>query len=617
MRSLFVLSLGLLLGASTFAQEPGADGDLLSLGEKLLGQAKARYERKDWFEAMELAERSRTAFLALSELYASQNRSAEVRKLGERVTECNQLVRLVRDARKAEQDKAAPKIDPVAKKPDLPAPTKDPAPLPDLIPKVPEKPLPPEAETQEKALKTIREVFQADYAKTSLADRQALARKLLKEAMATKGDRTAQFVLFRQAIELAAQGGDLGTAFEAIEAVGREFAVDPLALKVATLSKNPPATTHELAGPAVEGCLRVAEDAIRRDHYDLATFVLKKADAITRTPINVTLQARVQARAKEVTELQSARETLKAAEKSLADKPGDAEASLQVGKFQCFMKGDWETGLPMLRGSSDGDLRKLAETELTPSPNADLKLDLADAWWSLAEKESSVVAKANLKVRARLWYGQALSGLNGFPKTRVETRLQDMDEDEKSRWSVNLLKLIDPKKDGVKGDWTFDGKTLISPPIQWAKLQVPFAPPEEYDLTLVVSRKAGPDGLVIGLVGGGKQLYGIVDGGNATAGGLEMIDGKAWPDNETLFRTRILTDDKPRTLLWSVRKNRVTLSVNGTTFIDWKADYRRITGNSGWTVPSKKSLMLGSWITTYHFNQAWLSPISGQGQKLR
>lgn len=604
------------------AQDQSAENEILTLGDKLLGQAKSLYEKKDWYEAMELAERARTAFLALSELYASRNRSADLRKLNDSVSQCNQLVRLARDARKIEQDQAIPKPDPVAKKPDIPIPPGKPSPPPDAIPKLPEKLLPPDPDAQEKALKAIREVFEVDYAKNSPADRQVFARKLLKDAVATRGDRVSQFVLFLQARDIAAQAGDLVTAFRAIDAVAKEFAVDPLALKVGTLSKLAPTTTHDLAGPAVAACFNVVDDAVARDHYDLGLFVLKKAETLAKNPTNVSLQAKVQARAKDIIDLRKERENLRSAEKLLAEKPDDPAANLQVGGFLCFLKSDWARGLPMLRKGGDGNLGRIIETELAGPSSPELRMDLGDAWLKVAEADGRDLAKANLKLRARYWYEQALGGLTGFPRTRVQKLLEDLCNEEKAKWSTDLLPFVDPKKDSVAGDWKRDGSGLFSPATKFARLQLPFIPPEEYDLELEVTPQANHNAFVVSLVGGGRQFNVVIDAWETSnVGGIQNMDGKAAIDNETTFRGRVFIDRTPRTLHCCVRKTRVSVSVAGKTLIDWKADYKRLSVSDWWSVPNKRVPYLATGDVTsesmFQYRHIWFTPISGQGQKLR
>jgi len=608
---------GLLLIASGVAQDPPADSEILYLGEKLLIQAKAQHDKSEWVDAIESAERARTAFLALSELYASQNRVADLRKLNDSVTQCNQLIRLARDARKAAQEKLAPPPDP--KKPaDPAAPPKDAAGAVGAVPKPPAKPEIPAVEAQENALKAVREVFQAEYARSTPAARQALAKRLLQEAERTKGDQAAQYVLFREAAELAAQASDVATAFGAIDAMSKVFAMEALALKVATLSKLPLATTHELSGPSVEACLKVADEASWGDHYDLAAFVVRKAEQLARSPLNVTLVAKTQARAKEILEIQKEYESTRSAAKALLEKPDHSLSNLAVGRFLCFQKADWDRGLPLLRKGVDPDLRKLADIEVTNPRSAEAAMKLADGWWTIADKELSQIAKDRIRANSRLWYQRSLPELSGFPKTRVQKRLQELDEQETSRWGMDLLKLIDPKKDAVSGNWIVDGSSLVSPSGDNRQLQIPFAPPDEYDLKVVAARREGPNAaLIMGLVGGNKQFCMDMDAWDGSTGGLALLDGRAGNSNETTFRTKVFSDDGSKTLLWEVRKDKVVFSADGKRLLEWKADYRRLSNPAVYVFPSKRALYLTTWYAGVRFQQILLIPISGHGQKLR
>jgi len=55
------------------------------------------------------------------------------------------------------------------------------------------------------------------------------------------------------------------------------------------------------------------------------------------------------------------------------------------------------------------------------------------------------------------------------------------------RVSVDLLPLIDPRQDSVQGEFKRDGAGLLTPNgVSWARIMVPYIPPSEYDLTMVV-----------------------------------------------------------------------------------------------------------------------------------
>jgi len=63
--------------------------------------------------------------------------------------------------------------------------------------------------------------------------------------------------------------------------------------------------------------------------------------------------------------------------------------------------------------------------------------------------------------------------------------------------TVDLLMLIDANRDAIAGKWSSKGKTLVSPPNQLDRLQIPYIPPDEYDLLVVVERKEGNDTISI------------------------------------------------------------------------------------------------------------------------
>jgi predicted esterase len=179
------------------------------------------------------------------------------------------------------------------------------------------------------------------------------------------------------------------------------------------------------------------------------------------------------------------------------------------------------------------------------------------------------------------------------------------------REAIDLLEKVDPAKDAIAGTWALEGKTLISPSTEFARLQVPIAVPEEYDLEVVAQRSdAGkPDTLVIGLVGGGAQFMVGLDGNTGTKSGLDAIDGKRFVENETTRDGALLSADKPSTILVAVRKDRVTVSVDGKAVLEWKADYSRVSVRSAWAIRDGKTLFLGSTKCGYRFTKWVLQPV--------
>src|SRR3989442_1034688 len=75
----------------------------------------------------------------------------------------------------------------------------------------------PSADAQAKAEKLIKDLFKADYARFRPADRLALSTKLLQQAVETKDDPAARYVLLQEASRLAARAGALQQALKAVQ----------------------------------------------------------------------------------------------------------------------------------------------------------------------------------------------------------------------------------------------------------------------------------------------------------------------------------------------------------------------------------------------------------------
>lgn len=95
----------------------------------------------------------------------------------------------------------------------------------------------PDKAAQAKALKLVKEVFAEEYRKKSVEDKLALAAQLLEQARGSGNDAATQYVMLREARDIAAAGGDLGTALSAVDEIAAVFAdVDAIAMKLEALA---------------------------------------------------------------------------------------------------------------------------------------------------------------------------------------------------------------------------------------------------------------------------------------------------------------------------------------------------------------------------------------------
>ena len=185
---------------------------------------------------------------------------------------------------------------------------------------------------------------------------------------------------------------------------------------------------------------------------------------------------------------------------------------------------------------------------------------------------------------------------------------------------VNLLELIDVKKDAVKGAWNLSPKGLVSPGQRFSRIMIPYAPPEEYDLTIVAERHGKSNSLNLGLAVGDVQFLVILDGYFNNSGyvsGLEMIGGRPFFSNESTTKGAIFEDGKRTQVVCSVRKGRVTVTAGGKKVFDWKEDFKRLSLHPGWAVPRKDCLLVGSWTSVVRIEKLELKAVTGTGRKLR
>jgi serine/threonine protein kinase len=185
--------------------------------------------------------------------------------------------------------------------------------------------------------------------------------------------------------------------------------------------------------------------------------------------------------------------------------------------------------------------------------------------------------------------------------------------------TLDLLALIDPQKDAVKGDWIQDGQGLTCSAGDHIRLQIPYSPPEEYDLLMTVDRREGSDGLLVGLVKGISQWSVTMDtqSSGSFKSGFESLDNQGPSGNATTYSGPVFTNGIETTLEFRVRKVGVTVVAGGKPIIEWRGNFNRLSLPDGWKVKSPNALFLAAWGSRYHFSRIVLVPVSGQGRKLR
>jgi hypothetical protein len=287
----------------------------------------------------------------------------------------------------------------------------------------------PDAASQEKSEKLIKELFKDEYARKSPREKLSLAAQFLEQARETKDDLAARFVLMREARDLGAQAGDPSMAIKAVELMAKEYAINGVAMKATTLEIIEKVTgSRARCKTLVEALLSIVEEALAADDFESAAKLLRVGESAARKSKSVPLVTSILARSKEVETLRKEHDQIMQATVTLTKNPEDPETNLAVGKYLCFRKANWDKGLPMLVLGNDAKMKAIAERDVALPEKPSDQATLGDLWWDLAQAEKGP-DKGGMQKRACHWYKLAVRELTGLTKTKVEKRITQIGAD--------------------------------------------------------------------------------------------------------------------------------------------------------------------------------------------
>lgn len=300
-------------------------------------------------------------------------------------------------------------------------------------------PVPPQDKVED-SLGLIRDAYQADYqtAKESGEPEQLIAQ--LRASAGQETDAVRKYALLVEAENVAAAHDNYRKAVELLDARAQLFQIDGLALKRDLLKR--------LAGPKVSADLDLcdqamdtAREAMRSDRFgvasDAANLAVSIAKAIDReqkaaarklrrtdgrnvvapAPIGVDLVKKATALQSQVTATEKLLEQYEAAAEKARTAPDDPAANGAIGSYLCFVRGDWQAGLPALAKSNLSEFASLAAAELKLTGSSGPMdphhaFTIAGKWWSAAEsKDFSDEREAAIKDHAAGLYAAIVDRL--------------------------------------------------------------------------------------------------------------------------------------------------------------------------------------------------------------
>ena len=186
--------------------------------------------------------------------------------------------------------------------------------------------------------------------------------------------------------------------------------------------------------------------------------------------------------------------------------------------------------------------------------------------------------------------------------------------------SVDLLSMIDVEKDAVAGDWQKKDGILEAPKRFGARIEIPFEPPAEYELTVIATPLDEPNGLILGQLLGEHRFLTLVNyaaSQGKPASALENVDGQNVGSNPTTLLADLLRKDRPSQIIVTVRKDSVVVRCDGRAIIDWQGKPEQLSLGDYWKTPNAGVLFLGAYDCRYRFLRVSLAAISGEGKPLR
>lgn len=316
---------------------------------------------------------------------------------------------------------------------------------------------PPDAQVEE-AVKLIRAAYEAAYDKAkNTGEPDPLIEQLTHLASQTK-DSATKYALLLEAEAVATQYENYVAALDLLANRAAQFRIDGLKLKGQLLKR--------LAGPRVAADLVLfdqasdtAEQAIHAERFDVAAeaaaLAVSVAKAIDR---GQKMEAKKRGRSagkpgkeesglmpvgpglvRTATALQA---TVSASQKLFLDyeealtqiksRPEDTNANSAIAKYLCFVRGEWQKGLPALAKSDLEGLKKVAANEIGLSSREKKEpgrvFDLAGAWWSASDSEGLTADQQSaIKDHAAGLYAEVVENLNDVLKRKLaQSRLRGL-----------------------------------------------------------------------------------------------------------------------------------------------------------------------------------------------
>lgn len=305
-----------------------------------------------------------------------------------------------------------------------------------LIESVQREPVPKAGELAE-AQRKLRSIYATRIVDAKDADDKAdLAREMLADAERMESDPSGAFALQTAAMRLAMDGGDPQTLMRIVDGRVARFEVDAFDVNAKTLldfGRSAAARDPELnrSGDLLRRTVRVIHAGIQDNDFTRSSELARLAFRFTDQDPKEKIPRLVRSLRPLLT---TANREYDSAVNHLADyrdNPDNHVAGAALGRFLCFFKGDWETGLPLLTKDENRQLGRIAQLDLQGASDELEQAEIGDAWWELSERARGGVYRTAARERAMHWYEQAYETMpDSLDKMHVKSRIDESEDAE-------------------------------------------------------------------------------------------------------------------------------------------------------------------------------------------
>ena len=179
----------------------------------------------------------------------------------------------------------------------------------------------------------------------------------------------------------------------------------------------------------------------------------------------------------------------------------------------------------------------------------------------------------------------------------------------------SLIPLVDPLRDTQWGMWSLRDGILGSDPTAHARIEIPYEPPEEYDIRMSFSRRGGTDCVSLILPCGGTFFAWEMGASGNSLLTLVPPGARDAGSPATSHRTPCLVNRRPYTTIVRVRRDGVQAFLDDQPAAEWKGSPSQLGADPRWKLRDGKVLGVGSHASPTDFHSIEILAVTGRGRR--